>query len=90
VAWEDGFDPQDARHAVHETVERQAKEHEIEKLLGCLNADQKACLLLRAQEGLSYEEISRALNVNMNTVRTRLKRARETLVVQYRKIRSGT
>lgn len=90
VAWEEGFDPQDTRQDVREGIEKEAKESEINELLGQLNADQKACLLLRAQEGLSYEEIARALNVNVNTVRTRLKRARETLITKYRKTRSGS
>lgn len=90
VAWEDGFDPQDARQDVREAAEREARARQIETLLGQLNADQKACLLLRAQEGLSYEEIARALNVNVNTVRTRLKRARETMIARYRERRSGT
>jgi RNA polymerase sigma-70 factor, ECF subfamily len=89
VAWEEGFDPQDTRHGVHEAVEKEAREHKINELMDELNADQKACLLLRAQEGLSYEEIARALNVNVNTVRTRLKRARETLIARYRNKRSG-
>jgi len=52
----------------------------IEKLLNSLNADQRACLVLRSVEGLSYQEISEALNININTVRTRIKRAREALL----------
>ncbi len=31
-------------------------------------------------EGLSYQEIAEALDININTVRTRLKRAREELI----------
>jgi RNA polymerase sigma-70 factor (ECF subfamily) len=89
VALEEGFDHQDARHDVQEAIEKEAKEHQINELLEHLNADQKACLLLRAQEGLSYEEIARTLNVNVNTVRTRLKRAREILVTRYRRTRGG-
>ena len=52
----------------------------ISSLLGVLNADQRACIVLRNIEGLSYQEISNTLKININTVRTRLKRARETLL----------
>ena len=52
----------------------------VEHLLAELNPDQRACMVLRDIQGLSYEEIARALNININTVRTRLKRAREKLL----------
>jgi RNA polymerase sigma-70 factor (ECF subfamily) len=80
VPWDEGFDPQDPRQGVAEAVEKEAQEAKVTLLLGALNADQKMCLVLRAQEGLSYDEIARALNININTVRSRLKRARETLM----------
>ena len=54
-------------------------------LLARLAPDLRACLLLREMEGLSYAEISEALNIKLNTVRTRLKRARETLLDIIRK-----
>ena len=54
-------------------------------LLARLAPDLRACLLLREMEGLSYLEISEVLNVKLNTVRTRLKRARETLLDMIRK-----
>ncbi|HPS20493.1 MAG TPA: RNA polymerase sigma factor [Candidatus Omnitrophota bacterium] len=49
----------------------------VNDILDKLNPDQKACVVLRELEGLSYQEISSVLNVGINTVRTRLKRARE-------------
>ena len=52
----------------------------IENLLGEINPDQRACVVLRNIEGLSYQEIAKALNININTVRSRLKRAREKLL----------
>jgi len=71
----EGTDPEvDAR------MEKEEKEKKISELLGKLNPDQRACIVLRAIEGLSYEEIAKALNVKINTVRTRLKRAREILM----------
>jgi RNA polymerase sigma-70 factor (ECF subfamily) len=52
----------------------------VESLLGELNPDQRACVVLRDIQGLSYEEIAQALNININTVRSRLKRSREKLL----------
>lgn len=52
----------------------------IDNLLGALNPDQRACIILRNLQGLSYQEIAEALKININTVRTRLKRARERLI----------
>lgn len=49
-------------------------------LLDKLNAEQKACLVLRSIEGFSYEEIAETLNININTVRSRIRRARQTLL----------
>ncbi|MDD5347099.1 MAG: sigma-70 family RNA polymerase sigma factor [Candidatus Omnitrophica bacterium] len=60
--------------------ERRLAEGRLQSLLDRLNPDQRACLVLREIEGLSYEEISQALRCNLNTVRTRLKRAREALM----------
>ena len=58
----------------------------IEALLKSLDPDQRACLVLRNMEGLSYKEISDTLKININTVRSRLRRARERLVA-LRKVR---
>ena len=56
------------------------QEEIISSLLGHLDANQRACIVLRNIEGLSYQEISDTLKININTVRTRLKRAREKLL----------
>jgi len=57
----------------------------VRSFLDMLNPDQRACIILRNIEGLSYQEIAKTLNVNINTVRTRLKRARERIMNIYRK-----
>jgi RNA polymerase sigma-70 factor (ECF subfamily) len=80
VSWDEGFEPEDPHQGVREAVEKEAEQVKIAALFEGLNADQKMCLVLRAQEGLSYEQIAQALNININTVRSRLKRARETLM----------
>lgn len=87
VSWDEGFDPEDTRQGVREAVEKEAREARISSLMEILSADQKMCLVLRAQEGLSYEEIAQALNININTVRSRLKRARETLLASQKEQR---
>ncbi|MFH1368637.1 MAG: RNA polymerase sigma factor [Elusimicrobiota bacterium] len=61
-------------------VEDAARAKELQKLLDRLPPDQKACVILRNFEDMSYDEISRTMKTNINTVRTWLKRARETLV----------
>ena len=58
----------------------EGQEKIINSLLGLLDADQRACIVLRNIEGLSYREISDTLKININTVRTRLRRAREKLL----------
>jgi RNA polymerase sigma-70 factor (ECF subfamily) len=60
--------------------DKEYNEKIVEDLLKVLPPDQKACIILRNVQGLSYKEISQILKINLNTVRTRLKRAREKLI----------
>jgi RNA polymerase sigma-70 factor (ECF subfamily) len=55
-------------------------EDQLKILLDQLNPDQRACIVLREIEGLDYQRIASDLGININTVRSRLKRARETLM----------
>lgn len=59
---------------------RDNKEKMVNFLLKNLNSDQRTCVILRNIEGLSYQEIADVLKTNINTVRTRLKRAREKML----------
>jgi RNA polymerase sigma-70 factor, ECF subfamily len=52
----------------------------LDRLLENLNPEYKACLLLREIEGLSYQEIAAALQIPVNTVRSRLKLGRTALL----------
>jgi RNA polymerase sigma-70 factor (ECF subfamily) len=54
----------------------------LNALLERLSPEHKSCLILREIEGLSYQEIAGALNIPVNTVRSRLKRARLALLVE--------
>ncbi|MEW5802535.1 MAG: RNA polymerase sigma factor [bacterium] len=61
-------------------VDKKDNEKLVASLLRMLNPDQRACIVLREIEGLNYQEIAEVLSININTVRSRLKRARETLL----------
>jgi RNA polymerase sigma-70 factor, ECF subfamily len=58
----------------------------IELLLKILNPDQRMCVILRNLEGLSYQQIARAMKISINTVRSRLKRAREKLIAARKEV----
>lgn len=63
-----------------DALDREPARQLITRLLAALNPDQRACIVLRNIDGLSYEEIAATLKINVNTVRSRLKRAREKLI----------
>lgn len=69
-----------AKSNVKETIDKKDNEYIINNLLSKLTYEQRICIILREIEGLSYKEISKALNTNINTIRTRLKRARQALI----------
>ena len=71
------------------SIDAQDNRESVQHLLRLLNPDQRACLLLREIERLSYREIAGALKINLNTVRTRLKRAREALMAYNKKRGDG-
>jgi RNA polymerase sigma-70 factor (ECF subfamily) len=72
--------PGQGREKIDEMSDKEEAERKVSVLLGSLDADQRACLVLREIEGLDYKEIARTLSINLNTVRSRLKRAREKLI----------
>ena len=72
----------DVKKELLEKDERQQAKAKLHALLEMLNPEQRTCIVLREIEGLSYEEISRTLRIKINTVRSRLKRARVALMAQ--------
>ncbi len=78
--FDENVNPPSVEPETHEKMDREYNEKIVQDFLSELNEDQRACIVLRNIEGLSYEEISQSLNININTVRTRLKRAREKLL----------
>lgn len=65
-----------------EEINQSDHQSRLNALLDRLSPKYKACLILREIEGLSYQEIAGTLNMPVNTVRSRLKRARQALLVE--------
>jgi RNA polymerase sigma-70 factor (ECF subfamily) len=62
-----------------ERLERAEFEARFERALASLPADQRSVFVLRFHESMSYEEISRTLDLPIGTVMSRLNRARQKL-----------
>lgn len=65
-----------------EGINQSDHEFRLNALLDRLSLEHKTCLILREIEGLSYQEIAGTLTIPVNTVRSRLKRARQALLVE--------
>jgi RNA polymerase sigma-70 factor (ECF subfamily) len=57
----------------------------VERLLGCLDERDRMMLILKEVEGFAVEEIAEILDLNANTVKVRLFRARRRIVNEARK-----
>ena len=77
--FDEGIAVEDSRNATREAIVREGNEARVRYLLEALGPEQRACIVLREMEGMRYGEIARALGVKLNTVRSRLRRAREAL-----------
>lgn len=74
-----GYELTDARSSPEELAFRNELERQIQKGLSRLPEDQRAAVVLRDLEGLSYEEIAEALSISLGTVKSRIARGRELL-----------
>jgi len=72
-----------------EGINQSDNQARLNTLLDRLSPEHKSCLILREIEGLSYQEMSGTLNIPVNTVRSRLKRARQALLVETKGDRHG-
>jgi RNA polymerase sigma-70 factor, ECF subfamily len=68
-----------------DTIRKLEHRQLIERLLGQLEEKDRVMLVMKEVEGFSVEEISGVLDLNVNTVKVRLFRARARLVEIYRK-----
>ena len=71
---------QPGKDTTAEYINQESAQKTVAALLDRLDPEQRACIVLREIEGLSYKEMAEVLQININTVRTRLKRAREALL----------
>lgn len=66
-------------------TEQQDVAARVAALLDNISPEHRSCIVLREIEGFDYKEMAGVLNIPLNTVRTRLKRAREALIAYCRK-----
>ncbi len=69
-------DTADTRPGPIEQVDRRLELHSVLRALQSLPESDRAALLMRAQDGLSHEEIARALGLSVVAVRVKIHRAR--------------
>lgn len=85
LSWQDGGDEDreleipDERFSPETEVERRELREAVDRGLMKLPQDYRAILLLREINGLSYEEIGQALDLEEGTVKSRIFRARKKL-----------
>lgn len=77
---EKGASYEDTENATPEThalsVERN---RDIQKAINTLTVDHKSVIILRDIKGLSYEDISKCLDISVGTVKSRINRGRQKL-----------
>ena len=76
---EAGFDPADEADTPERAAEGKDTRRQLAAAIGSLTEEHRAALLLRDVHGLSYEEIASVLDVNLNTAKSRISRARAAL-----------
>lgn len=69
----------DAEADPEQTMLRRERERVLLKALGSLSRPYREAVVLRDIEGLSYEEVAHALQINIGTVKSRLARARSEM-----------
>ncbi|MBF0484784.1 MAG: RNA polymerase sigma factor [Candidatus Omnitrophica bacterium] len=67
----------------HKEQNKEDEQEMIMKMLDILDPQQKMCMVLRHLEGLSYQQVAEVTRMNLNTVRTHLKRSRELLIKKF-------
>jgi len=72
-------DPDVAAPASADPVERRALGRALQTALAQLRTDQRAAVILRYEDGLSYEEIGHVLGIPEATARSHVHRARKEL-----------
>src|SRR5204862_5354055 len=73
------FDVADGAENALDEIESRELGSTIEKAIGTLRPEYRACIMLRHVEGRSYEEIAATLDLPLGTVKTYIHRARHEL-----------
>lgn len=73
------LEPKDPRSSPEESAFRSELGTQIQKVLNQLPKDQRAAVILRDLEGLSYDEIAETLGISLGTVKSRIARGREQM-----------
>ena len=76
---ESGMETVDPAETPEQALERGQLRQELQSAIGKLNEEQRAALVLRDVQSLPYEQIAEILNLNLNTVKSRISRARGAL-----------
>jgi len=64
-------------------------QHTVNEAIQALPEDLRTAIMLRELEGLSYEEIAKAMSCPVGTVRSRIFRAREAIEARIRPLMQG-
>ena len=77
---EEGFDPPDTQTlSPYASLAQKERQEQLMQAVESLPEDQRAVLVLRDFQNLSYDEIGEALSLPLGTVKSRIKRAREKI-----------
>lgn len=83
---EAGFDVQDKSSTPEGISEKNETRKMINSVLSSLSDEHRTMLILRDVQGFSYDEIAEMLSLPLNTVKSRLSRARANFCKEFRKI----
>lgn len=84
VEYDEGAFEDSIQNDARDKIDNQENEKLVSRLLDSLSLEQRTCIILRSIEGLSYKDIASTLKIPINTVRSRIKRARETMIALRR------
>jgi len=81
---ESGFDVPDGSSDAQSLAEQKETRQVITRVLNRLSDEHRTMLVLRDVQGFSYEEIAEMLSLPLNTVKSRISRARSNFCKEFR------
>ena len=76
---ENGWNPEDEKQRPDSAAENNLLRHTISTCINKLPIDMRTAIVLRDVQGFSYEDISKIMDINVGTVKSRISRGREKL-----------